>query len=209
MRNELVPTNTPQTHAQGQERLRGPVMCCWETDEEGLAVPSSFRQPEDGVTLFLLCYCCCCCYGENVAESVRGSLSSQSICKKKKKKSHKAQTKKQLWKVQGCGSGSIISLTCCVMAVQAQHHWHRAQSVQESRLVHEWPKASFSVAVLPFFPPSSPVLTNSAETVGLTRREMSCLNGRKNMSPNWSRAMLPPWVGPCCSESTEWIIEVV
>lgn len=131
------------------------------------------------------------------------------FAKKKKKKSHKAQTKKQLWKVQGCGSGSIISLTCCVMAVQAQHHWHRAQSVQESRLVHEWPKASFSVAVLPFFPPSSPVLTNSAETVGLTRREMSCLNGRKNMSPNWSRAMLPPWVGPCCSESTEWIIEVV
>lgn len=73
---------------------------------------SSSSQKRD-VTLLLLCPASCC--RESVAGSVNSSSSSQSVSK-----ALKLRQREREW-VQVHVYGSIISLVCCIKAVQAQH----------------------------------------------------------------------------------------
>lgn len=106
-------------------------MGCRVTDEEVSAVPGGFQQPEEGVTLLLLRSPGCC--GENVAGSVSGRLSSQSICKSPRSSAKEMALEKH--KAARVGKHHPSGFRCAV-AARAQHPGHGMLDMfrRESRL---------------------------------------------------------------------------
>lgn len=97
-----------ETHRLGQGRLQGLVVGCRVTDlKKPLQFQASSSSQKRDVALLVLCSASCC--RESGAGSVTSS-NSQSVSKALKFKE----------KVQVCVYRSIISLVCCIEAVQAR-----------------------------------------------------------------------------------------